>query len=287
MRALSMLLFMIATSISFLFGQDKIAVGILPFTHVPRAASAQEVNAIQESVTNAFVKARRFNIVDRTKLEAVRNEKDLQKSEDFIDSKVIQQGVSLGANFLISGHVISASTEMLTSREGGVSYKGKLSIDLKVIDVASGEVIASEIINPKGGSSLLGFIGAGAVSSSEAMTNAIKEIGVEVDRFIGKNFPISFSIVEILEKDSKRGASKILIAGGSSFGLKKGDKLVAVQISEVEVNGKRLKRKKEIGELKILKVEDENFSICSVRSGNVEILAGFVSKMNVQIITKD
>jgi hypothetical protein len=287
MKVLLLLMITMITTLSSLAAQDKIGVGIMPFTYVNGAASEQDVNSIQESVTNAFVKTRRFNIVDRTKMEALRNEKDLQKTEDFIDGKVIQQGVSLGANFLISGHVISASTEMLTSKEGGVSYKSKLSIDLKVIDVASGEVIASEIINPKGGSSLLGFIGVGAVSEREAMTNAIKDIGDEVDKFVGKNFPISFTIVEIVEKDSRGGASKILIAGGSSFGLKKGDKLVAVEISEVEVNGKKLKRKKEIGELKVSKVEDENFSICSVSSGNVEIFARFVSKMNVQIITKD
>ena len=55
----------------------------------------------------------------------------------------------------------------------------------------------------------------------------------------------------------------------------------------MEVNGKKLQRKKEIGELKILKVEDENFSTCSVSSGGIEINSKFESKIKLQIITKE
>jgi TolB-like protein len=287
MKVLFGLLITIALNISSISGQEKIGVGIMPFTYVSGSASGQDVNSIQETVTNAFVKTRRFNIVDRTKMDALRREKDLQKSEDFIDGTVIQQGVSLGANYLISGHVLSVSTERFTSKEGTQSFSTKLNIDLKVIDVATGEVIASETLTPKGGSSLFGFMGVGASSEAEAMNNAIKDIGDEVDKFVGKHFPVSFPIVEVVEKDSRGGAAKLLIAGGSSFGLKKGDKLVAVEVTEVEVNGKKLKRKKEIGELKVSKVEDENFSVCTINSGGTEIFARFISKMNVQIITKD
>ena len=93
--------------------QEKTGVGILSFTYVQGAASFQDVNSIQETVINAFVETRRFNIVDRSKMDALKKEKDLQKSEDFIDGNVIQQGVSLGANFLVSGHVISAQTEKM------------------------------------------------------------------------------------------------------------------------------------------------------------------------------
>jgi len=51
--------------------------------------------------------------------------------------------------------------------------------------------------------------------------------------------------------------------------------------------GKKLERKKEIGELKITKVEDENFSICSVSSGGIEINSKFEVKAKLLVITKD
>lgn len=266
--------------------QEKTSIGILPFTFVNGAANQQTVNSIQETVTNGFVKTKRFNIVDRTKMDALRNEKNLQKSEDFIDGTVVQQGVSLGANFLVSGHVVSANAEQMRADDGTLTYKTKLSINLKVIDVATGQVMSSETIEPKSGNSLLGALGVGAASPEASIAKAIKGIEDKVDDFVGRNFPLSFFIAEIQEKDSKGAAVKLMIAGGTEFGLSKGDKLKVVEISVIEVGGKKLTRKKEIGELKITKVEDENFSTCSVSSGGVDITSKFEAKANLQVVTK-
>ena len=271
--------------------QEKTGVGIMSFSFVQGAASSQDVNSIQETVINAFVKTKRFNIVDRSKMDALKKEKELQKSEDFIDGSVIQQGISLGANYLISGHVISAQAERMEtvpdSKTGAVtvSYKAKLSIQLKVIDVATGQVVTSETIEPKGGSTFGGMMGYGPSTPQAAITKAIKDIEEKVDDFVNKNFPANFPIVEIQEKDSKGNAIKIMIAGGSAFNLQKGQKLKVVEVSTIEVNGKKLERKKDIGELKITKVEDENFSTCSVSSGGIEINARFEAKAKLMVIT--
>ena len=282
------------TGLNFLAsGQEKTGVGIMSFTYVEGAASSKDVNSIQETVTNAFVKTKRFNIVDRTKMDALKKEKDLQKSEDFIDGSVIAQGVSLGASFLISGHVISAQAEKMETepdeKTGQVitTYKSKLSISLKVIDVATGQVVTSETIEPKGGSTFGGMMGMAPSTPEAAISKAIKGIEDKVDDFVSKNFPATFPIVEIQEKDSKGNATKIMIAGGSAFNLQKGGKLKVVEISTIEVNGKKLERKKEIGELKITKVEDENFSTCSVSAGGIDINSKFEAKAKLLVITKD
>ncbi|WP_297868459.1 CsgG/HfaB family protein [uncultured Flavobacterium sp.] len=267
--------------------QEKTSIGILPFTYVNGASNQQTTNSIQETVTNGFVKTKRFNIVDRTKMDALRSEKKLQKSEDFIDAKTYaEQGVSLGAQYLVSGHVVSANAEQMRADDGAITYKTKLSINLKVIDVATGQVVSSETIEPKSGSSLLGAIGLGASSPEASIAKAIKGIEEKVDDFVSRNFPISFFIAEIQEKDSKGAAVRLMIAGGSEFGLSKGDKLKVVEISVMEVGGKKLTRKKEVGELKITKVEDENFSTCSVNSGGVDIATKFEAKANLQVVTK-
>jgi curli biogenesis system outer membrane secretion channel CsgG len=273
--------------------QEKTGVGIMPFTYVQGAADYQDVNSIQETVINAFVKTKRFNIVDRSKMDALKKEKDLQKSEDFSAETMAKQGASMGANFLISGHVISAQAERMetapssTTGQITVTYKAKLSIQLKVIDVATGQVITSESIEPKGGSTFGGMMGMAPSTPEAAISKAIKGIEDKVDEFVNKNFPATFPIVEIQEKDSKGGATKVMIAGGSAFNLKKGDKLKVVEVSIIEVNGKKLERKKELGELKITKVEDENFSSCSVSSGGVDINSKFEAKAKLLVITKD
>lgn len=283
--------FIILMLATMALGQEKTTVGVLPFTYSSSGTSYTHVNSIQETVTNAFVKTKRFNIVDRTKMRELKSEKDLQKSEDFIDGTVVQQGVSLGANYLISGHVISAeATQMEAKDDQGnvtITYKAKLSIQLKVIDVATGQVAISETIEPKAGNALLGAVGIGSPTEDAAIIKAIKEIEGKVDEFVGRNFPVTFPIVEIQEKDGKGAAVKVLIAGGTSFNLKKGDKLKVVEVSMMEVNGKKLERKKEIGELKVAKVEDENFSSCTVSMGGSDITNKFEGKAKIQVITKD
>jgi len=272
------------------FSQEKTSVGILDFTYAKDGVEKEYVNSIQESVTNAFVKTKRFSIVDRTKMEQIKVEKDLQKSEDFIDGKVVEQGKNVGATYLVSGHIISAHAEEMKSDDGKgkitISYKSKLMISLKIIDVTTGGLVTSETIEPKSGSSVGEFFNIGSSTPSTAISKSIKKIEEKVDEFVSKNFPTYFSIAEIQKKDSNGSASEVLIAGGSGFGLKKGDRLKVAEIVEVTVNGNKMTRKKEIGELKITKVEDENFSICSVIEGGGIISAKFESNAKLQIITK-
>jgi hypothetical protein len=222
-------------------------------------------------------------------MDALKKEKELQKTEDFMDGSVVEQGKSLGAQFLISGHIVSAKAEEMKADDGKgnieITYKAKLVISLKIIDIETGQVTTSETIEPKAGSTLMGMIGLGASSPQNAIEKAMKSIQEKVDFFVENNFPVVFSVVEIQEKDNKGGATKILIAGGSDFGLSKGNKMKIVEIVEMTVGGKKIKRKKEIGEIKILKVEDENFSICEVRSGGVDVATKFDAKANIQVVS--
>lgn len=268
---------------------EKTSVGILPFSYVNSSSSYENVISIQEAVTNSFVKTKRFLIVDRSKMGALKNEKELQKGEDFMDGSVVEQGKSVGAQFLISGHVVSAQAEEMRADDGKgnveITYKAKLIINLKVIDIETGQVTNSETIEPKAGSSLLGMIGMGASTPQAAVSKAMNSIQDKIDAFVKNNFPVVFDVAEIQQKDSKGAATKILIAGGSDFGLSKGTKLKIIEVVEMTVGGKKIKRKKEIGELKIVKVEDENFSICEVRSGGMEVSTKFDAKATLQVVT--
>jgi hypothetical protein len=248
---------------------QKQTVGILLFNYVESAADYQTVVAIQESVSNGFVKTKRFNIVDRAKMDALKSEKDLQSTEDFMDGSVVAQSKNLGAEFLISGMVTNAKADRMTSTsEDGtvtVTYKAKLVIQLKVLDVETGQVVTSETIEPKSGSSFGGMMGIGASTPEKAISKAMKDIEGDIDEFVAKNFPITASIVEA-------SAKTIMIAVGSNNGVQKKDTYKVVEISEIEVDGKKMVRKKEIGLIVVSSVEDENFSNCTIKKGGSLIM---------------
>ena len=273
--------------------QEKTNVGIIPFTNLGSGASNQDVIAIQEAVTSSFVKTKRFNIVDRTKISELQKEKNLQKSEDFIDGTVVQQGISLGAKFLISGKVTTATkfsgyktrTKLDGTKVNELVNEASVNFSCQVIDVETGQVINSETFSNAGGGNFLGL--SLAKNVDEAFTSCLTSLSSDIDKWVHVNFPSIFSIAEIQTKDGKGAATKILMAGGSAFGLEKGDRLKVVEVSEMEINGKKIKRKKEIGEIKIDKIEDENFSICSVKEGGIDINSKFEANANLQIITKN
>lgn len=284
-KTILLILAMFFGATSFAIAQEKVCVGIMKFTHsIENSNDKIAASMAAETVTAAFVKTKRFTIVDRAKMEALNEEKELQKTEAFIDGKVIETSKGLGAQYLISGNVNSAAITENITPEGVRYYSCIATIVLKVIDVSTSQVVASETISKGSGAALFSMP---SDNPQDALNKAIKGMEAGIDKFVKLNFPVIFAIAEIQEVSKKGEAKTILIAGGAAFGLKKGDKLKVVELSELEVNGKKLERKKEIGELKIKQVEDDNFSICTVSSGGTDINNKFVAKAKLQIITKE
>ena len=288
----SVLLFL--TIIKINAQDEKKVLGIAPFTG---AYDSSILNSVEEVVSSSFGKTKRFNLVGRSQMSAIKKEKELQKTEDFIDNNYISQTKSLGAQLLVSGNVtsVNATQETHTDSQGrtSYSYNSTITLDLKVLDVETGQVIASDVVSSKADKGLLdlkswgnALTGSTPSSGQEAYSVALKRLEKEIDNFVSKNFPVSFLIAEIQEQGGDGSAKTILISGGSAFGLKKGDKLSVAELVEMEVGGKKIIRKKEIGELKITKVEDENFSICEVKSGGIDINSKFKAQAKLQITTK-
>src|SRR6185437_4781589 len=86
------------TGLNVPISDEKIVIAILPFV-----TNVQGVNPdlVQEMVTKQFVKSGRFDIVDRSKFQKVISELNVQKSEEFLNSKIVDQGKLLGAQYLV------------------------------------------------------------------------------------------------------------------------------------------------------------------------------------------
>ncbi|MCT4665462.1 MAG: CsgG/HfaB family protein [Flavobacteriales bacterium] len=290
MKKILLVLGVILISLSSDAQTVKKKIGIISFKYVNAAVNVKDVSAIREKVTNSFVKTKRFDVLDLTTMDNVEQEKirqmgagiDLKTKADKSNNKL------MGANYIIMGKIVSAEATKMSSKDSKgnekITYKAKLAVSLKAIDVATGKIIASETLAPKAGSGLLGAIGFGHGTEREAIKKAIDDIESEIDKFVTKYFPAEFEIAEIIE--SKRGKARaILIVGGSEFGLQKGDKLYVYELVQTQIRGKKLTRKKKISEVKISSVEDENFSNCKVTKGGDALLTKFEKGAKLLAIT--
>jgi hypothetical protein len=254
------------------FAQNKTLIGVVPFKSAAQEhggyysqnnSSGEYKIAIQDAVSDAFLKTKRFSLVEREKMDQLKTEKNLQKDEDFIDGQVIEQSKSLGAQYVVLGNVSKAVSE---SKETFIPVVGKsvksntaeIAFSIRIVDVSTGEIIASSSFNKTG-------------KGKNAFEETLEAIKPDIELFIKNNFKIIASIASIEEKGSNGEATKVLIAGGSSTGVLEKNTFKVYELSELTVDGKKLTRKKTIGKVVVAKVEDENFSVCTVVEGGADI----------------
>lgn len=256
------------------FAQNKTLIGIVPFKSATQEeggfsmrsssnSSSEFKTAIQDAVADAFLKTKRFSMVEREKMDQLKTEKNLQKDEDFIDGQVIEQSKSLGAQYVVLGNVSKAKVE---SKETVLPVVGRsvssnvaeIAFSIRIVDVATGEIIASNSFNKTG-------------KGKNAFEATLEDIKPEIELFIKNNFKVTVSIASIEEKGGSGEATKVLISGGSSTGVLEKNTFKVYELSELTVDGKKLTRKKTIGKVIVAKVEDENFSVCTVVEGGADI----------------
>lgn len=264
-------LLVMLTFCSYSFGQNKTLIGIVPFkspvqnnnAYYSRSSTSLEYTiAIQDAVSDAFLKTKRFSLVEREKMDQLKSEKNLQKDEDFIDGQVIEQSKSLGAQYVVLGNISKANLE---TKQTNIPYAGtttsyvsEISFSIRIVDVSTGEIIASNSFSK-------------TAKGKSAFEEALKEIKPEIEIFIKENFKVVVSIANVEEKNSNGDITKVLISGGSSTGVSENNQFKVFEVSELLVDGKKLMRKKTIGKIVVAKVEDENFSLCNVLEGGADI----------------
>lgn len=261
-----------------LFGicqDEKIKIAFTPLKF--NASVGQEnANSLKEIIQNQFLQTNRFVVVDRSNNDLIDQEKSLQYTSDFIDGEVVEMGKNLGAQYIITGTVLGVSNvrkPYTNYSTGKITYKynASVSIQLKVIDIVTTEIVASESLYGSGTN----------VDPGKAMSFALYGgminggISKDVGEFIAVHFPVKVQIQEILSTDKKGYASEILLFGGSEIGISEGDKIEIKTISQLEIGGKMVERKTTIAEVKVSDVQDEYFSVGKIKSGGDVLLDKF------------
>lgn len=274
---------------------EKLAVAVLPFTK-SSIVKTEDVESIYGQVTEAFVNSRRFRIIERKNFEAIYSELEKQKGEMYMNNKnLAKQGEQLGANYLVLGEI------------GAGGSNSAIAITLKLVDVETSEIIASKNISSDNSSTKkwlntgLDIFTAksaidkgGYVSSADAtinsagknLTSSLSSTALNIVKstsaFIKEYFPLTSKIVKIEEQKGKE-AEKVLIMIGEGMDLKKGSTLYVYEHSILDVGGKKIKRKTQIGKLKLKSIEG-GVSVCEVTDGGEAILLKSTNK-NVYVST--
>ena len=198
------------------------------------------VAKLQSYVTEVFANDERFTIVDRSTLKLVQKERELQKSEEFIDGYVVQQGASIGAEYLLVGDF-----EM-----------GDMMLTIKLFSVAEQKIAGQQSVKLK----------------KQLYSNfmSVKEPTQEAAMTLKENvFALLIPVVEMTE--GKKEAKTLLIAGGAKHNLKEDVKLDIKIKEQRELDGEMSTYYRTIGQGSIKKVEDRNFSLLEVDKGGKEI----------------
>lgn len=243
------------------------------------------VQAIEDNVKAAFKNTNRFKIVDRGNYNKLLNEREFQKKEEFIDGKVTSESAFEGAEQIVAGNISQVSFTKRTS-DSSFSYKCNISFSIEVIDIATGNVIASDLIQPK-----QTFVG-DLVSTyrtrtqEKAFFNSLRGIQKAIDKFVAANFPVTTEIIEIT-KASSRKAKMLLLNTGTINGARIRQAFKVVELVSMTRNGKQIIREKEIGTVRITTVEGDEISEAKVIKGGNIILERFKAGANIECYSQN
>lgn len=284
MRILLTSFLLLFTILSNTFAQsEKKVIAVTPISGSLTKGGQAYANSLTEIIIDGIVKSNRFRVVDRSHFDHILTEENLQKGESFIDGLVVEQGKKLGAEYIVTGNLTNASAdpryrkETVNGKQRDVfaGYNAHVSFTLKVMDVRTGEIIASDVFDNRSGS--IWIFDALYGNKEQAISQALKNGRRHVYGFIDKYFPLSMKIFEVARE--KRGyAREVVITGGKEKGLKVGQWLKVVHLSRVTLDGKQVERKKPLGWIQVTSVDDENFSTCKVkRTGGDAIFQYYTS----------
>ncbi|MDJ1496691.1 CsgG/HfaB family protein [Cytophagaceae bacterium DM2B3-1] len=225
-------------------GNTTIAIVKFLNTGASTERANQRIINYQTYVSMTFLKDKRFTVLERDNLSVIDKERELQKTENFIDGKIIQQGISIGANYIITG-------------SGDPSQR---LVTVKLYDVVAGNLLGTDIINFEDEV----LLDNGVLSHSDLNDIMVKIVNKQ---FLYKYFPLpSIKVVRILE-EGKKGAEKLLIAAGSKDGITRKKQFLIKEKVYEEVDGKQIERDIVLGKVKISEVENEFFSVASLEDG--------------------
>ena len=214
------------------FAKEKPRLGVLRFTNSTSAAwwSGTAGRDMQDMLAAELVTLKAFRVLERKELEAVLGEQDLGAKGRISKSTRSKIGNITGAKYLVAA-TVSAFEEGVSGTSGGIGFKGislggkkqkaYLAIDLKIIEVETGEIVDARTVEATaksgglgGGLRLGGFSGNLAKQKKTPTGKAIRACIMEIAEYLecsltkGKNHKCmaGFDAKESKRREKTKGA---------------------------------------------------------------------------------
>lgn len=242
--------------------------------------------AATQKVVNAFVKLSRFSMLERSAIENLIKEQDFQMSDN-VSEAVVNAGGMAGARYICQGQLQQvSSTELKDPKKGKPlgMYTATVEIQIRIIDVETGEITASKDVKGTSGTALFG-VGVGKTNRQEACYDALNDAEKDIYKWLTYAFPVEGEIFEINKTSKKEGATRVTITVGKDIGVRKGDSFRVYIESEVEVAGKMRKKTTDVGKLSVKSVNEDGWSsICEVEKGGKDIQQNIDSGVKLMVV---
>lgn len=230
------------------YSQKRIGVynvtGYSSKTHVYSALNNQNgsvFGAVPAYCVDFYSNNPDFITIDRKNIYFITFEKELQKTENFMDGYVVEQGKSEGLDYLVQS-LFDTDTYTLM---------------IQIFDVKEERVLCSS--EKKLDKNFLGI---------KDLRQQVIGMLLEIN---SRCFESSIPVVRMTSFKGKK-AKELLVAAGKDMRVRSGYKFEVFMNVEETVGGKNISRKEVVGKGTIIKVEDENFSILEITDGAEAVL---------------
>ena len=196
-----------------------------------------------------------LKVVNRSALNKVLNYQRIFKGESYMDAKNIpEQDMLSGADYLV------------TLKPGSIKYADMaesniLPINVKITEVKTGSILADETSSLR-------------LTKIRANTYHCLKSPFNLNEILATAFNWSGQVKEIIES-KKEKAKSVLISSQTPMEIFWKYKVYEVQFEEV--NGKKLEREVEIGEVSIRENRSKFLAVAKVKDGEKEIFAAMQS----------
>ncbi|MDD5066203.1 MAG: CsgG/HfaB family protein [bacterium] len=283
---------------------------IADFDNATSATGLSE--AITDDLITLLVKTKRFDILERDKLQAILKEQSLQLTGAVDPETAVKVGQMVGGRYIIFGSITSANVthseqtvvEKITDKKTGkvfyqqyidTTWQGQVSVNARLVDIETGQVLLGKSMSGYGNEkirrakedktflqSILSSLSSDA-DEEKAIQEYYRQIDIKVVNNAAKN--ASYQLATSFLKEfplsgyvlGKNEDDDILIDLGTEKGLNSEVNLKVMGESEVikhPVTGEVMKvRTKNMGFLKVIDLGDST-SVAKVVRGDDDIKAG-------------
>lgn len=229
-----------------------------------------------------FIRARGayYPVIDRTRLDLMQREKNLQKSDAFIDNAAIQQFKSIGAGYILE---VKLNDMLIDYSPIQKAYRFKADFVTRLIQVSTSEVLAevantfaddwsapsSLTISPKEHDLQYQAIAAAPDYKAAVQRFGLENFAFNLREVLNRAIPQKIEVLELLE-EKKENAESLLVAGNFNASARHDDFFICRK-KMIDVDGEQLMRMEQLGVVSIKSATGDGLAITKVKKGEKEI----------------